>query len=234
MVDLNIELPEGFLDEEVRCGYTVTHEMKKVWAVELDLLNEFMRVCDKYQLKWCAEAGTILGAIRHRGMIPWDDDIDVTMTSEDYEKLCRIAPNEFRHPYFFQTEETDPGSIRGHAQLRNSETTGILKSEIERKLQFNQGIFLDIFPRYAISDDDQIYHQQMLLIKKYRNKAKKYRDLKNKNYRFQHRRNVLKALVNYAEHILACSIMSDYFDYKKAYAKYMEEVKRYDDKKMNV
>lgn len=52
MVDLNIELPKGFLEEEVRCGYTVTRKMKEVWAVELDLLKEFKRVCNKYDLKY--------------------------------------------------------------------------------------------------------------------------------------------------------------------------------------
>ena len=65
MVDLNIELPKGFLEEEVRCGYTVTRKMKEVWAVELDLLKEFKRVCNKYDLKYCADGGTLLGAIRH-------------------------------------------------------------------------------------------------------------------------------------------------------------------------
>ncbi len=231
MVDLNIDLPEGFLDEEVRCGYTVTREMKKVWAVELDLLSEFMRVCEKYQLKWWVNAGTLLGTIRHKGMIPWDDDIDVAMMSEDYEQLCRIASDEFRHPYFFQTEETDPGSIRGHAQLRNSETTGILKRELKQKFPFNQGIFLDIFPLYAIPDDDELYHRQMANIRKYKHKARKYRDLKNKNYHFEHEKNILKAVANYIGHILAKSVMPQYFDYRIPYAKYQNEVKKYDDKK---
>lgn len=75
MVDLNIELPKGFLEEEVRCGYTVTRKMKEVWAVELDLLKEFKRVCNKYDLKYCADGGTLLGAIRHQdlflGMMTW-------------------------------------------------------------------------------------------------------------------------------------------------------------------
>lgn len=52
MVDLNIDLPAGFLDEEVRCGYTITHEMKKVWAVELDLLSKLLEVCKKIILRY--------------------------------------------------------------------------------------------------------------------------------------------------------------------------------------
>ena len=65
MVKLNLQLPEHFLDGETRDGYYISPEMKKVWAVELDLLNEFMRICKKYDLRWFADAGTLLGAVRH-------------------------------------------------------------------------------------------------------------------------------------------------------------------------
>ena len=94
MLNIKLELPEGFLEEEERDGYLVSAEMKKIWAVELDLLNEFMRVCKEHDIRWFADGGTILGAIRHNGMIPWDDDIDVCMYREDYEKLldsCKLA-----------------------------------------------------------------------------------------------------------------------------------------------
>lgn len=147
MANLNINLPEDFYKEEIRCGYTVTAEMKKVWAVELDLLAELDRVCKKHNIVYYANGGTILGAVRHQGFIPWDDDLDVMLVRSEYDKLCSVA-DDFREPYFFQTEKTDPGSIRGHAQLRNSVTTGIVLNEYpyRDKLPFNQGIFIDIFP----------------------------------------------------------------------------------------
>jgi lipopolysaccharide cholinephosphotransferase len=160
MVNLKIQLPEHFLDEEVRCDYLVTHEMKEVWAVELDLLAELLRVCKKHNIKIFASGGTMLGAVRHKGFIPWDDDIDMAMFREDYDKLCDVAPLEFSYPYFFQTEYTDKGSLRGHAQLRNSETTGILSSEFKNKLTFNQGIFLDIFPLDNVIDDERKFQKQ--------------------------------------------------------------------------
>ena len=114
---------EGFLEEEVRCGYTVSAEMKKLWAVELDLLAEFDRVCKKHGLTYFAFGGTLLGAVRHQGFIPWDDDIDVVMFREDYRRLTQIAAEEFRHPYFFQTPFTDCGLVMGGSRLRNSNTT---------------------------------------------------------------------------------------------------------------
>lgn len=153
-MDIKLKIPEGYLNEEMRDGYLVSSEMKKIWVVELDLLNEFIRVCDKYNIIYFANGGTMLGAARHKGFIPWDNDIDIMMFRTEYEKLCNIAPSEFKVPYFFQTEDTDPGSLRGHAQLRNSNTTGILKNELNKKLKFNQGIFIDIFPMDNIPDDE--------------------------------------------------------------------------------
>lgn len=152
MLPIKLKLPDGFLEEEVRCGYTVTAETKKLWAVELDLLNELDKVCKAHNIKYYANAGTLLGAVRHKGFIPWDDDIDIMMPRKDYEKLCKHY-KEFSSPYFFQTEYTDPGSLRGHAQLRNSKTTGILKSELNAGFTFNQGIFIDIFPLDNLPDN---------------------------------------------------------------------------------
>ena len=153
MVKLSIDLPEHFLDEEVRCGYTITSKMKEVWAIELDLLSQLQRVFRKYEIEYVAYAGTALGAVRHNGFIPWDDDIDLIVSRENFEKLCKVAKKEFKYPYFFQTEESDYGCVTGLAKLRNSETTIILNSHKSRNFKFNQGIFVDIFVYDNIPDD---------------------------------------------------------------------------------
>ena len=171
MVSINLQLPDNFLEDEEREGFLVTAGTKKLWAVELDLLNEFIRVCEKNNLTYYADAGTLLGAVRHKGMIPWDDDIDVMMFREEYDKLCKIANDEFVYPYFFQTEYTDPGSLRSHAQLRNSKTTAVLKSNEGHKYKFNQGIFLDIFVIDSVPDSDEAFNEQLDTILKYKQKA---------------------------------------------------------------
>lgn len=150
------------LEEEIICDYTVSKEMKKVWKIQLDMLKKFMEVCDKHGLKYFLTAGSMLGAVRHNGFIPWDDDIDIGMLRDDYNKLLEIADKEFKYPYFFQTPYND-NIYRGHAQLRNSETTAILPHELG--LEFNQGIFMDIFPYDGIPNNKILYKIQKNKIK---------------------------------------------------------------------
>ena len=129
--------------------------MQAVWAVQMDLLKELIRVCDKYNITYYGDSGTLLGAIRHKGYIPWDDDIDVVMTRSEYNRLLEVAEKEFTHPYFFQTRETDYGYERPFARLRNSDTTGVQKSEVGATIKYNQGIFVDIFPLDNLPDDEE-------------------------------------------------------------------------------
>ena len=156
MVPLKIQLPEGFLREETRCGFTVTKKMKEVWAVELDLLSVLDQVCRKYDIHYVASGGTLLGAVRHHGFIPWDDDMDLMMPRDDYNKLCAVAADELKYPYFFQTEYSDPGFMRGFARLRNSDTAGIQIFERNKRYRFNQGIFIDIFPLDEVVQDQAL------------------------------------------------------------------------------
>lgn len=165
MVKLKIDLPNSFYEEEKRLNYTITKNMKEVWAVELDLLLELDRVCNKYNLKYFADGGTLLGAVRHGGFIPWDDDIDIVMLREDYDKLIHKYCQEFKKPYFMQSAYTDVRYPRPHAQLRNSQTCAILKNEIGRAY-FNQGIFIDIFPLDGVTLSDKELTRQVNKIKR--------------------------------------------------------------------
>lgn len=165
MTDLSLEFPEDFFREEIRDGYKVSEEMKKVWAVELDLLNKLLDVCQKYDLKCFADAGTLLGTIRHKGFIPWDDDIDVVMFREDYEKLRAIAQEEFKEPYFFQCAYSDDNYTRGHAQIRNNNTTALLHREVCRKVERNYGIFIDVFILDGVFQNRFLLKMQNLIVR---------------------------------------------------------------------
>ena len=104
--------------------YIVTEHTRKLWAVELDLLEQFKKLCAKHGLRYYALAGTLLGAVRYKGFIPWDDDIDVAMPWEDCKKLMEIAPHELSYPYFLQCYLTEEHAELHPIRLRRSDTTG--------------------------------------------------------------------------------------------------------------
>lgn len=68
----------------------------------MDMLYQLDQICRKYNIHYFASGGTMLGAVRHKGFIPWDDDIDIMMFREEYDKLCKVAPKELKYPYFFK------------------------------------------------------------------------------------------------------------------------------------
>lgn len=136
------------LEEEVICGFKVTSFRKKIWKYELEMVKLFHNICVENNLRYFAEGGTLLGAIRHNGFIPWDDDIDLIMPREDYEKFLEIAPKYLMDTDFFlQTNKTEKLYFNGHAQIRNSKTTCLIKSNYnDLKLDKNCGVWIDIFP----------------------------------------------------------------------------------------
>ena len=166
MLPIKLNLPPDFLDEEIRCDYKISTKMKEIWAIELDLFVEFDRVCKKYGIKYMASGGTMLGAVRHKGFIPWDDDMDLMMFRSEWEKLCAVAEKEFKAPYFFQTGFTDKGFGQCWGKLRNVNTAAIEKNGALRKYQFCQGIFIDIFVLDGIPDDESLWTKQKRCIEK--------------------------------------------------------------------
>lgn len=136
-------LPESFLLPETICDFYVDENMKKVWAIELDLLHEFDQVCRRHGLRYFLIFGSLLGAVRHHGFIPWDDDMDVIMPRSDYEEFLKLG-TEFSDPYFLQTPLSDPGFYYAHAKLRNSDTSAVDYPFIYQG--FNLGCFIDVLP----------------------------------------------------------------------------------------
>ena len=110
----------------------------------LEILKAFIKVCDKHNLQYFLVYGSTLGAIRHKGFIPWDDDIDVAMPRGDYEKYLQLQSEYEGTPYFIQTFKTDPCYIYNYAKLRDSSTTFIENPFKNHRI--NHGLFIDIFP----------------------------------------------------------------------------------------
>ncbi len=112
--------------------------------IELDILAAFVDVCNRLNLRYFLLHGTLLGAVRHKGFIPWDDDIDVGMMRSDYEIFLREGQMLLPNHLFVQTSATDPEYFLWFAKIRNVNTTFIEKST--QKLSICHGVFIDLFP----------------------------------------------------------------------------------------
>lgn len=123
--------------------------MTELQAKIFEIFKEFVRVCEEHHLTYFVVGGTAIGTVRHKGFIPWDDDVDVAMPREDYEKFLALDNPFSDKKYFLQTFKTDPHYPWNFAKIRDSSTTYIEGSF--RNVDMNHGVWLDIFPLDGIS-----------------------------------------------------------------------------------
>ena len=126
-------------------------ELRSLQKVLLEMLIELDRICKLGGIKYCLFAGTLLGAVRHGGFIPWDDDLDVAMLREDYNMfrhVCKTELDESR--FFFQDDTTDPHYRWGYGRIRRKGTEFVRLGQEHMKMR--TGVFLDIFPMDGVPE----------------------------------------------------------------------------------
>lgn len=119
--------------------------LQKLQALLLEILKEIKRVCDKHEIQYILYSGTLLGAIRHDGFIPWDDDIDIAMTLSDFQRFEKIANRELAKRFFFQTVNTDIECKSYYCGRVRLEGTHFMSNSLPNKWKHN-GIFVDVLP----------------------------------------------------------------------------------------
>ncbi len=119
--------------------------IKEVWAVEQEILDVFHEICKEHHLRYSLAYGTLLGAVRHKGFIPWDDDIDIMMPREDYNRLLAIWKEVAPAGYLLQNHETNPDYMQSFTKILKDHTT-FLQEEWAREKCYHKGFFIDIFP----------------------------------------------------------------------------------------
>lgn len=119
-------------------------ELHRLQDKLMELLVKFQRFCEERDIQFMLTYGTLLGAVRHKGFIPWDDDLDVSMSAQDFQKLERVA-KEMEPELFLQTRRTDPGYKLRIAKVRLCDGSRVYEKWDEGSGELNRGPFLDIF-----------------------------------------------------------------------------------------
>ncbi len=157
----NLSFPEDFFCEEVRGGFYVSETMKRHWAAMLKVLSEIDKICRRHEINWYADAGTLIGVIREKGFIPWDDDLDIAMFREDYELFLTYAREELPEGYCIAYDD-DLGTSRNPFKNPNPYCgiTNTSNLRIDHKFldEFYDCPFVssvDVFPLDRVYNDPQ-------------------------------------------------------------------------------
>ena len=134
-------------------------ELKRLQRIELDIYHVFASACKELNLSFIAGYGTALGTVRHCGFIPWDDDMDILMMRDDYERLVKNAGSIFEFPYELQEVRITDGYVIPFAKLTRRDTVFIEKTGL--KTSYHQGIFIDIYPLDYVSDNRKVREKAM-------------------------------------------------------------------------
>ena len=125
-------------------GPITGEDFRRLQLLELDMLVELDRVCRAHGIQYVITCGTLLGAVRHKGFIPWDDDMDVAMLREEYEKFKKVCHEMDPAICYFQDHDTDKEYRWGYGKLRRTGTTYIRPGQ--EKLKCRTGVFIDVLP----------------------------------------------------------------------------------------
>lgn len=160
-----MNIPGGYLNGEIRDGFYVESTMKKAWAAEIEVLNEVDRICRQHDIQYFADWGTLLGTIRHKGFIPWDDDMDITMKREDYTRFCQIVRQEQGELEIINFH-TDPEWKDMLSRVINGRSVNYTEAHLDKYHGFPYVAGLDIFPLdyVAPTEDEDKIHCSMISI----------------------------------------------------------------------
>jgi lipopolysaccharide cholinephosphotransferase len=140
--------------------------MKRAWAASMEVLAEVDRICKEYGIRYFADWGTLLGAVRHKGFIPWDDDLDIAMLRPDYQKFLRVAPKAFRPPFRLMNIYTNDDWDNMLTRVLGSLRIHLDEEYLEQFHGFPYPVGIDIFPLDYVSRNPEEDAMQMEMIQK--------------------------------------------------------------------
>ena len=145
----------SYYEDEVREGYYIPGNIKRSWAVQIDVLLSVIDICNKHDIKWFAYNGTLIGAIRHNGFIPWDDDLDICMLKDDYDRFLDVADDELPDGYSVINIYKDTSYTNPLSRVINHDKVDTSLDFMEKNHGFPYSTGIDIFPLYYVFSDFQ-------------------------------------------------------------------------------
>lgn len=160
---------DSFFETEERCGFEISGMMKRAWAAQMELLKLVMDICDRNGLTYFADWGTLLGAVRHKGFIPWDDDIDICMRRKDYDRLIQILPKELPDGFMMVGVHADDNGPFVVDTVQTRIVAYRDKWDMNEYIKYLHGypfvyIAIDIFPLDVITRNERDYKTQSQII----------------------------------------------------------------------
>ena len=137
---------ETYFEAEEREGFYIKPLMKRAWAAQIEILQEIDRICKQNHIEYFVSCGTLLGAIRHGGYIPWDDDLDIEMKRLDYERFLKIAAEELLEGYEIAHPAMDAEWNLPFSRVTNTNQIPLQGEQLQRFHGFPMQAGIDIFP----------------------------------------------------------------------------------------
>lgn len=150
-----LSFEEKFFQAEIREGFQVDATMKTVWAAELEVLSEIAKVCERHGLTWYMAFGSLLGTVRHKGFIPWDDDMDIWLKREDYIQLLSCLPEELPKGYLVRSPLLDSWYPEYHSCVVNSDSISIEPEYLKRFHGCPFMVGIDVFPLDFLEESEE-------------------------------------------------------------------------------
>lgn len=155
------------------------NELSELHNVHVEILDEVVRICEKHKLTYFLVAGTLLGAVRHKGFIPWDDDLDIGMPRQDYDKFIKIAASELNKKYFMHNIFSDKGYWLNFTKIRKNNT--LFDETMIENIEAHKGIFIDIFPLDNLNNNKFLFKIKWSILANLRMFSLYYRGVYDKN-----------------------------------------------------